>query len=56
MTKIDYMNSSWLANAYKIMSVEEIADHCQTYPSVIAICLYNFRIETKANLSEYIKV
>jgi len=55
MSKTDYINSSWLSNAYETMSVEEIADYCQTYPSVIAICLYNFKIETKANLSEYIK-
>lgn len=54
MVKTDYMDRMWLKNAYKDMSLEEIAEYCETFPAAIAICLYNFKIETKENLSEYL--
>lgn len=54
MIRTDYMDRMWLKNAYKDMSLEEIAEYCETFPAAIAICLYNFKIETKENLSEYL--
>ena len=54
MAKTDYMDYMWLKNAYKDMSLEEIAEHCDVYPATIAVCLYNFKIESKENLSEYL--
>ena len=54
MVKTDYMNRTWLKNAYKDMDIREIAEYCETYPGIIAMCLYNFKIETKENLSEYL--
>jgi hypothetical protein len=44
----------WLKDKYKTMSVEEIAEYCDTYPSVIATTVYNFKLDTKENLSEYL--
>ena len=55
MVNVKYMDPNWLSKMYSAMSVEEIAAYCQTYPAVIAICLYNFKIEIKENLDKYIK-
>ena len=54
MVKTDYMNYMWLKDKYRYMSITDIADYCETYPSVIATCIYNFKLDTKENLSEYL--
>lgn len=54
MLRTDYMSYVWLKDKYKTMSVEEIAEYCDTYPSVIATTVYNFKLDTKENLSEYL--